>query len=235
MISDKKTTIQDPLPLTSPDDSFVDSAGLFWDRYKKPLLIGLGALVLVVVGVVAYRQLVTQPNERKASEAMFRAQEYFTQDSVRLALNGDNLNMGFLKVISKYDGTKAANLAHFYAGYCYLKLGDFNNAVKQLKDFSTDSKQVEARATALLGDAYSEQGKKEDAAGQYSKAGKMFEKDEYNSPEYLFKAGYLYESMGKNKEAIEHYKLIKEKYAKTERGFEIDKYLSRLGETGPDQ
>ena len=56
-------------------------------------------------------------------------------DSVKLALNGDNINSGFAKIISKYSGTKAANLAKFYAGSCYLKLGDFNNAVKYLKRF----------------------------------------------------------------------------------------------------
>ena len=59
---------------------------------------------------------------------------------------------------------------------------------------------------------------------------KLFEKDDYNSPEYLFRAGYLYESLGKNKEAIEMYNIIKEKYSKSERGFDIDKYLARLGE-----
>lgn len=212
----------------------VDKATVIWYKYRTPILAALGALLLLIVGIFAYRSLVSEPNERKAAEAMFRAQQYFGQDSVRLALNGDNINPGFLKVISKYGGTKAANLSHFYAGYCYLKLGDFNNAVKHLKDFSTQSKQVEARATSLLGDAYSELNKKEEAAEQYSKAGKLFEKDDYNSPEYLFRAGYLYESLGKTKEAIENYRLIKEKYSKSERGFEIDKYLARLGKTSLD-
>ncbi|MEJ7768494.1 MAG: tetratricopeptide repeat protein [Chitinophagaceae bacterium] len=212
------------------ESDVVERARGFWAENNRIILIGLGIVLLGVVGFLAYKSLVTGPNETKASEAIFRAQDYFNQDSVRLALNGDNINPGFLKIITRYDGTKAANLAHFYAGSCYLKLGDYNNAVKHLKEFSTDSKQIEARATALLGDAYSELGKKEDAAEQYDKAGKMFEKDDYNSPEYLFRAGYLYESMGKNKEAIAMYKLIKEKYAKSERGFDIDKYLARLGE-----
>ena len=160
---------------------------------------------------------------------MFRAQDYFAEDSIRLALNGDNVNPGFLKIIDKYSGTKAANLAYFYAGSCYIKLGDFKKAADALSKFSTDSKQVQARALSLLGDAYSELGKKAEAAEQYSKAGKLFDKDDYNSPEYLFRAGYLYESIGKNKDAIEMYKLIKEKYSKSERGFDIDKYLARLG------
>lgn len=215
--------------IASQEVDLVEKAKIIWIRHGKKLLIGLAVIIGAIAAFAGYRYYVSEPNESKASEAMFRAQDYFNQDSIRLALNGDNINPGFLKIISRYENTKSGNLARFYAGSCYIKLGDFNNAVKQLKDFSTESKQVQARATCLLADALSELGKKEEAAEQYAKAGKMFEKDEYNSPEYLFRAGYLYESMGKNKEAIDMYRIIKEKYAKSERGFEVDKYLARLG------
>ena len=80
----------------------------------------------------------------------------------------------------------------------------------------------------MLADAYSESGKKEEAAKLYKEAGTLFEKDDFNSPQYLFRAGYLYESMGKNQEAIEMYKLIKEKYPQF-KDYDIDKYLGRLG------
>ncbi|MFX5999199.1 hypothetical protein ABTF05_22725, partial [Acinetobacter baumannii] len=78
-----------------------------------------------------------------AADALFKAQQYFAIDSLNLVLNGDGQNKGALYVIKNYGGTKAANLAHYYAGVSYLKLGDFNNAVKYLKDFSTDAKQVQ--------------------------------------------------------------------------------------------
>lgn len=76
----------------------------------------------------------------------FRAQQYFQQDSLALALNGDATNPGFLKIMDKYSGTKAANLAHFYAGAIYLKQGDFANAEKHLKDFSTSFSYKSAHA-----------------------------------------------------------------------------------------
>jgi tetratricopeptide (TPR) repeat protein len=201
----------------------------FWDRWGKQTGYALLVIVLVVGGIFAYRNLISEPNEKKATEAMFRAEEYYRLDSARLALNGDNVNAGFLKILSKYSGTKAANLASFYAGSCYLKLGDYNNAVKYLKDFSTSVKQLQGRAYGLLADAYSELNKKEEAAEQYKKAGTYFEKDELFSPEYLFRSGYLYESMGKTQDAIAMYQLIKDKYPTSQRGLDIDKYLARLG------
>jgi tetratricopeptide (TPR) repeat protein len=200
-----------------------------WERYGKQASYVLLAIIVIVAGFFAYRNLISEPNEKKAIEAMFRAEQYYRMDSARLALNGDNVNAGFLKVITRYGSTKAGNMASFYAGSCYLKLGDFNNAIKYLKDFSTSVKQLQERDYGLLADAYSELNRKEEAAEQYKKAGTYFEKDELLSPEYLFRSGYLYESMGKTQDAIAMYRLIKDKYPTSPRGADIDKYLARLG------
>jgi predicted negative regulator of RcsB-dependent stress response len=208
-----------------------DRAQDFWSKNSKPIVYGLTAIVLIVGGFFIYQNYFKAPEEQKANDAIWKAQQYYKVDSFSLALNGNATTPGFLKVISRHSGTKAANLAKFYAGSCYLQLGDFNNAVKYLKDFSTDVKELSSRATGLLGDAYAEQGKKEEAVEHYKKAGRMIEKDNFNSPEYLFRAGYLYETMNKNNEAIELYKEIKQKYPNSQRAFEIDKYLARLGET----
>jgi TolA-binding protein len=200
----------------------------FWENNKKLIVGILLAIVIVAAGWLLYKNMVVAPKEERAAEAMFKAEEYFRNDSLAVALNGDGQNKGFLNVIKNFDGTKAANLAHFYSGVIYLKTHDFNNAVKQLKDFSTDSKQIQMIAYGRLGDAYSELGKKDEAVDYYKKAGKEFEADQFNSSEFLFRAGYLLESMGKNPEAVAVYKEIKEKYPKTEKGFSIDKYIYRL-------
>ena len=79
-----------------------------------------------------------------------------------------------------------------------------------MKDFKTSAVQVQAKAYGLLGDAYSELNKKDEAAEQYKKAGTYFDQDEVISPEYLFRAGYLYESMGKSQDAIAMYQIDKD-------------------------
>ena len=201
----------------------------FWEKRGKVISYIVGAIVVLVVGYLGYKDYIVEPKEKKATEAMYHAEEYYRMDSIKLALNGDAVNAGFVKVVSKYGGTKAANLAAFYAGSCYLKLGDYNNAVKYLKEFSSPAQQLQVRAYGLLGDAYSELNKKEEAVEEYKKAGTYFDKDQLLSSEYLFRAGYLLESMGKNKEAIEMYQTIKDKYPTSPQGADIDKYLARLG------
>ena len=224
----KKATGATPVPAT-PSEPQQERFQSFWTKNSKFIAYGLAAVILVVGGYVVYQNYIKGPQEEKAAEAMWRAEEYYRADSIRLALNGSGANQGFLRIISKYGGTKAGNVARFYAGSCYMKLGDFNNAIKQLKEFSTDDELLKVRAAGLLGDAYAETGKKAEAVENYKKAGTVFPDDNINSPEYLFRAGLMYETMGKNQDAIEMYNIIKEKYPTTQRGMEIDKYLARLG------
>ena len=187
----------------------IAKAKSFWDKYSKPL---------------------QKPKEAKAIEAMFRAEEYYRLDSVNLALNGDGQNLGFVKIVDKFGGTKAGKLASFYAGSCYLKLNDYEKAVKYLKKFSSSSDLVQARAYKLLGDAYADWGKNDEALSNYKKAGRHFEKDEANSPEYLFAAAYFADKVMKNqKEAISLYKELKEKYPRSQQAFDADNYLAQLG------
>ncbi len=206
----------------------VDSVLGFWEKNKKAIIGISAAIILIAGGWLAYKYFVKEPNEEKAAEAIFKAEEFFRNDSLDLALNGSGQYKGFLSIMKNYDGTASANLAHFYAGVIYLKKSDFNNAVTHLKDFKTDVAQIQMLAYGKLGDAYSELNKKEEAVDQYRKAGKHFPEDEFNSSEFLFRAGYLLESMGKTQDAVDIYKQIKTKYPNTEKGFSIDKYIYRL-------
>ena len=199
-----------------------------WKKIQKPLLIVVAAVLIIGGGWFAYQEYVLKPKEEKAAEALFKAEQYFGMDSSKLVLNGDGVNKGVLNVISNFGGTKAANLAHYYAGVSYLKLGEFDNAVKHLKEFSTDAKQVQLLALGCLGDAYAELNKKEDAIAAYKKAAGTFEKNENNSSEYLFRAALLLETTGKTAEALELYKEIKTKFPKTDKGFQADKYIYRI-------
>lgn len=208
----------------------IEKAKDFWARSGKKV-IGVGLVLLLAVGGFwAYKNLYKQPKEAKAADAIFEAEKYFRKDSVQLALNGDGQNAGFLKIIDKFGGTKTANLAKFYAGACYIKLDDNAKAIKYLKDFSTDSKLIQARAYKLLGDAYADSGKPQDALDYYKKAARHFEQDTENSSDALFLAAYLSDRVLKNsKEAVSLFTELKEKFPNTQRGYEADNYLAQLG------
>ncbi len=199
-----------------------------WGKYGKNITIVLAAIVIVVGGWFAYGQFIIKPKEDKATDAIYKAQQYFQQDSAKFVLEGDGTNKGVLYIINNYGGTKAANLAHYYAGVSYLKLGNYNKAIEYLKDFKTDAKQIQAAAYGVLGDAYAEATKNDDAIAYYTKASNTFQYDEALSAEYLFRAALLSYSIKKDKEALDLFKSLKEKFPKTEKGQQADKYINRI-------
>ena len=211
-------------------EMIVTKAKDFWEKYSRPFTIVATVVIVLVGGFYIYKNFFKNPKEAKATDAMFMAEQYYRIDSVNLALNGDGQNYGFLRVIDKFGGTDAGKLASFYAGDCYIKLGDNEKAIKYLKKFSTDAKQVQARAYKLLGDAYADMNKNSDALEYYKKAAHHFEKDETNAAEYLFMAAYFADRVMKNsKEAIELFKELKEKFSHTQYGSQADNFLAQLG------
>jgi tetratricopeptide (TPR) repeat protein len=201
-----------------------------WNQYSKQLSLIALAVIALIAAWYAFQEFYQKPKEKKATEALFRAEEYYRKDSVALALNGDGQNLGFIKFIEKHKGTEAANLACFYAGSCYLKIGDNAKAITYLEKFSSDSKLTQARAYKLLGDAYADSGKNKEALDHYKKAGHHFDKDEINSPEYLFMAAYFADQIMKdNAEAIALYEEIRAKYPRSQQSFDAEKNLARLG------
>lgn len=216
-------------PRTESED-VMDRAKDFWGRYGKTISIALGAVILLVGGFLIYKNFVQAPKEKKASDAIFMAEQYFAQDSLDKALNGDGQYMGLEKVISQYGGTSVGDRARFIAGAIYLKKGNFDKAISHLKEFDADAVQVQARAYKLLGDAYAEKGNAKEALDYYKKAARHFEDDDAFASEALFLAAYLSDKVLNDKNgAIELYKEVKTKYSQTQWAFEADKYLAQNG------
>lgn len=229
MSETKKTTAEELNEVQA-----IKQAKDFWGRFSKPVTYIGGLVILLAGGYLLYKNFVSGPKEQKATEAMTQAQAYYAKDSLDLALNGDGASAGFLKIIKSYSGTRASNLAHYYAGSIYLRKLDYKNAISQLEDFSTDATQIQSAAWRMLGDAYMSTDKKEKGAEYYEKAGKLNEKDEFTSSENLFRAAMAYEVAGKKEKASDLLKVLKEKYPKTQTGALADKYLARLGVVNND-
>ncbi len=204
------------------------STETFFKKNQKSLTYALVAAIVLIGGFFGYTELYQKPREAKAADAMFMAEKYFANDSSNFVLNGDGQNKGVLYIIKEFSGTKAANLAKYYAGISYFRMNDFNKSIDYLKDFSTDAKQIQAVAYGTLGDAYSSLNKVDEAVSHYKKAGEYFPEDEAISSEYLFRAAAFLELNNKTDEAIEIYTKIKNEYPKSEKGIMADKYINRL-------
>ena len=105
----------------------------------RSLLTALIVVVVVVGGFFGYKYLISGPRAEKAAAMMFVAEQQFAVDSFALALNGDGNFAGFLEVIDRYGSTDEGNLARHYAGICYLRLGEYQQALDYLKEYSASA------------------------------------------------------------------------------------------------
>jgi TolA-binding protein len=157
-------------------------------RRNKNLLLGILAVaVLAIVGAFAFYTWRTS-QDSKAQAAMFQAVNYWEADSLKKAMKGDGQTPGLESIANEYSGTKAGNLANFYAGVAALKQGQYKLAADYLEDFTSDDLLVQARAYALIGDANMEQNKFKEAADYYDKAANHNANEQF-TPGYLMKAG----------------------------------------------
>jgi len=199
----------------------------FLEKYQRELTI-LAAVILIVVAIIfAYKKFIVEPQTTEAQEQVFVAQQYFERDSFNLALNGDGDFPGFLGIIDEYGATNVAELSHYYAGISYYKLGEYENAIEYLSDFSTSDKMLSAVTYGAIGDSYSELGKFEKAASYYKKAADESD-NKLTAPIYLLKYARVKEELKDWKEALSAYEMIKTEYKNTEEGRSIDKFITRV-------
>jgi tetratricopeptide (TPR) repeat protein len=195
---------------------------------NQKLLINIGiALVVIVLGFYAIRNYYIVPREADASGQMFMAQKYFEKDSLKQALNGDGNYPGFLAIIDDYKWTSASNLAHYYAGICYLKQGKFQDAIDQLKSFSGKDELVAPMAIGAIGDAYMELNQPDKAVSEYEKAANLRD-NKFTTSMFLLKAAFAYEELKNNDKALELYTKIKTKYPNSIEAADVDKYIAKI-------
>ena len=197
----------------------------FIEKNQKVILIVVGVLIVLVLGFFGFRKYYLQPRETEAQGQMFMAEKYFEMDSLNKALSGDGNYLGFLDIIDQYGMTKSANLSKYYAGICYLKLGQYQNAIDYLEKFNGRDLVVAAMATGGIGDAYLELNQPEKALEYYLDAAVDY-KNEFTSPLFYMKAAQTCEIRKDYTKALEYYKTIKKEYPRSFEAQEIDKNIS---------
>lgn len=216
----------DTLDIDAKLTSEIYKAEDFIQKNRNVLIGVVVALVLLVGGYIGFKQFFLKPQEEEAQVLLFKMQDYFEMDSFSTVVHGNGTDPSAVEIADDYGMTKAGNLAAYYAGISYLRLGEYQNAVDYLKKFNADDQIITPLAMGAIGDAYVELERIEDGASQYMKAARESE-NKFTTPYFLKKAGLAYEKAGKPGKAVDCYEEIKKEYENAQETQEIDKYLYR--------
>ena len=205
------------------------------EKNSKPLFYGLITIAALILGYLAYNKFVAEPTEKEASNELAFPRKYFSEASLAsgaaidslytLGLEGAEGNYGFIDIASSYSGTKAGNLANYYAGISYLKMNKYQEAINHLSDFDSSDELLGPTSIGAIGDAFADINQLDEALNYYEKAANKKD-NEFTSPLFLFKAGQIALTTGEFSKAESFFTTIKEKYSKSKQGTDIEKYIN---------
>lgn len=185
----------------------------FIQKNQKYIVSIIALIIIGSASYMAYDRYVIQPLENEAIKEAFFSQKNFeagaekSDDSIlKIALEGDEANMGLNNLIEKYASTNTGNLSFLKTGIIHIQLNNYKSAIEVLKDFSSENNILMPIALGLIGDAYSELEDYENALTFYKKAYND-NTNEFTTPHYMFKYAKVLITLEKNDDA----KIILEK------------------------
>lgn len=187
------------------------------------ILGGLALLILIGFGYGFFKD----QKESQAQQALARAVRLYEANDYRGAIDGTDDITGLLEVADDFGGTKAGNLARFYAADAYFQLGENEQALTFFQRFDHSEDALGAGAYAGEAAIYENMGKHAEAADRYQKAALIFE-NEFTSARYLESAGRNYEAAGDFSEAQRAYELIKERFPESTQAQNVEMFMARV-------
>lgn len=195
---------------TPKNQNFITKTVAFFNKYNKIVYGIVIGILIIISALLAFNKFYLTPKSEKASFLILKPIEKMMagdSTSLLIALEGDDEMDGFLTITKGYSLTKTANTANYYAGLCYLKLNDKEEALTYLLKFKQKEDVLWYACQAVIGDIYDDMGDTKKAITYYEKAVDGDE-DPYFTPINLFKLGQMYERDQQWQKALDVYTII---------------------------
>lgn len=196
-----------------------------WLReYYRPILIGVGALVVVGVSVWVFFAL-RATNYRRASEQLSEALVYYqvsddvagAEDATARETRYTNTINALQKVVDGYPGSPGMKQALFYLGESYFQLGNYDEAKKAYDQLSSRFPKDILAPLSLnnLAYAYEGLGDRSEAIATYNRLLQNYP-DHFLSKRVYLNIGRLWEQENNYEEAEKNYQRVIAQYPDTQ-------------------
>ena len=182
--------------------------------------ITIGAIAILVIGFLSYRQWIWKPDNEKSKETYFVALNAVANEGKNAVVDTSKAGSKtdpikkLQKSVKKYDGKIGGEVSKYLLASQYMRKGKYKEALVLLQNVSVEDTYVSIEVIGLQGDCQSELKNYEKAYALYQEAAAKNEND-FTSPMYLFKAGLVAEKLNKYDEAVTHYEKIATIYPKS--------------------
>ena len=173
----------------------------FIENNSRNIVMAIGAVAVLILGVVGYGKLVTEPAELEANQDAWRAEQYFMMDSTDLALNGDGLYPGLYDIIQEHAGTSSEARAQYELGTILRSQGDFEGAIEAFGSANLKDDVLSVIAQINIGDCEVELGNYSNASSAFGQAisgAKGSIGENYLAPIALYKGALVDIELGNN-------------------------------------
>lgn len=198
----------------------------FFDQNRKLVYAALGGVLVLVLLALGYIYYLNQ-RQARAVELLGGVVQLYEEGQYREALDGAEGKLGLIAIADDYGRTDAGNLARFYAADALFRLGEYDEALRYFRAFKSDRSLIGASAIAGQAAVHETRGELVRAGDLYRRAALHFE-NEVRSPEYLIRAGRVYEEGGSYEKAEEAYALIQERFPDSNHAESIEFHLARV-------
>lgn len=196
---------------------------------NRTVVYGGLVVVIVALAMIFGFSYIQSSKNAEAADLMAEAVARYESGDYAAAIDGDMFFTGLVEIAEKFGGTKAGNLARFYAADALYRTGDLERSLAFFHAYDKDGDYIGASAYAGEAAISETNGDFNSAGDLYLRAATIFESN-VTSPDYLMKAARSYEASDDASAARKVYERLREDYPVSREGQNVEFYLARLGE-----
>jgi len=157
------------------------------------------------------------------------AEQELMMGNYETALNGNDeeFTLGFVQIANNYSGTDSGNLAHYYAAVSEFELGNYQDALTYIEDFTPPKGILGVAAISLHGNILLELENFAEAAEQYERAAE-WDENSSTTPANLFEAAQAYQRADNIQMATTHLERIINEFPNSIQAPRAERVLGRL-------
>ena len=212
-------------------DILIEYSSRFMHFYQtnKAAVIGGGVGIVLVIGLIIGYVIYSGQQEQEASVLLGMAEQELMMGNYETALygNDEEFTLGFVQIANNYSGTDSGNLAHYYAAVSEFELGNYQDALSYIEDFTPPKGILGVSAIALHANILLELENFTEAAEQYERAAE-WDENNATTPANLFEAAQAYQRADNIQMATTHLQRIVNEFPNSSQAPRAERTLGNI-------